>query len=249
MKPLLLSLFSLLAVHPPILAGTELFDGKILSGWQQPIGTWAAVGKVILDPANVKSFLATPGEGILLNSAGNHTVDALTKMEHGDCELHIEFCVPKGSNSGVYLMGRYEVQVFDSFGKKGVTFSDCGGIYERSPNGKGTDGQAPNLNASKAPGEWQSFDITFRAPRFDASGKKIENARFIKVLHNEQLVHENVEVKGPTRSARFDNEKPTGPLMLQGDHGPVAFRNMRITEAGGSADNQAKKDSSANGSD
>jgi hypothetical protein len=231
MKRSFLPLVSLLAIHHSARAETPLFDGKSLTGWQQPVGTWSAVSKVALDPAKPNSFLATPGEGILLNSANNHTVDALTKLEHRDCQLHIEFCVPKGSNSGVYLMGRYEVQVFDSFGKKKVNSTDCGGLYERVVDGKGVEGRAPNLNASKPAGEWQSFDITFRAPRFDATGKKIESARFIKVLHNDQLIHENVEVEGPTRSAHFNDEKPAGPLLLQGDHGPVAYRNLQITEA------------------
>ncbi|MDB6153465.1 MAG: hypothetical protein JWL90_1918 [Chthoniobacteraceae bacterium] len=227
---LFLPLLSLVAISHSASAETSLFDGKDLAGWQQPAGTWSAVSKVSLDPANSKSFLSTPGEGILLNSAAGHTVDALTKMEHRDCQLHVEFCVPKGSNSGVYLMGRYEVQVFDSFGKKDVNSTDCGGLYERVVDGKGVEGRAPNLNASKPAGEWQSFDITFRAPRFDEAGRKTENARFIKVLHNDQLIHENVEVKGPTRSAHFNDEKPAGPLLLQGDHGPVAYRNLRISE-------------------
>lgn len=82
------------------------------------------------------------------------------------------------------------------------------------------------VNASKAPGEWQSFDIAFRAPRFDAAGKKTENAKFLKVQHNGKLIHENVEVTGPTRSAAFSDEQAQGPLKLQGDHGPVAFRNI-----------------------
>ena len=81
-------------------------------------------------------------------------------------------------------------------------------------------------NASKPPGEWQTFDVIFRAPRFDGSGKKIDNARFVKVIHNGRVVHQNVEVTGPTRSSAFNDEKPTGPMMLQGDHGPVAFRNL-----------------------
>ncbi|MEK7676891.1 MAG: family 16 glycoside hydrolase [Verrucomicrobiota bacterium] len=69
----------------------------------------------------------------------------------------------------------------------------------------------------------------FRAPRFDASGKKVENARFVKVTHNGRVIHENVELTGPTRAATYENdEKPTGPLMLQGDHGPVAYRNLQL---------------------
>ena len=70
--------------------------------------------------------------------------------------------------------------------------------------------------------------MVFRAPRFDAGGKKTANARFVKVVHNGQVIHENVEVTGPTRAAAFNDEKPHGPLMLQGDHGPVAYRNPWI---------------------
>jgi 3-keto-disaccharide hydrolase len=157
-------------------------------------------------------------------------LNLLTEREFGDCKLHVEFCVPKASNSGVYLMGRYEVQIFDSFGKDKVDFSDCGGIYERAVGDKGAGGRAPDVNACKPPGEWQTFEITFRAPRFDEAGMKIANAKFIEVKLNEKIVHSNVEVERPTRSAKYNNEKPKGPLMLQGDHGPVAFRNLRVEE-------------------
>ncbi|MCZ7637199.1 MAG: DUF1080 domain-containing protein [Verrucomicrobia bacterium] len=81
------------------------------------------------------------------------------------------------------------------------------------------------------PGEWQTFDITFTAPRFDATGRKTAPARFVQVRHNGRLIHENVALTGPTRAAVWESErdeKPTGPLMLQGDHGPVAYRNLRL---------------------
>jgi hypothetical protein len=108
-----------------------------------------------------------------------------------------------------------------------LSFGDCGGIYERASGG---GGHAPDVNASKPAGEWQTFEINFRAPQFDATGKKTANAKFIEVKLNDKVVHANVEVEGPTRSARFNDEKPKGPLMLQGDHGPVAFRNLHIEE-------------------
>jgi Domain of Unknown Function (DUF1080) len=205
----------------------DLFNGEDLEGWRSPKGTWSGVESVKIDPANQKAFIARPGKGVLLNSAGEHTVDALTEREFGDCKLHVEFCVPKGSNSGIYLMGRYEVQIFDSYGKDKLSFGDCGGIYERASGG---GGHAPDVNASKPAGEWQTFEINFRAPQFDATGKKTANAKFIEVKLNDKVVHANVEVEGPTRSARFNDEKPKGPLMLQGDHGPVAFRNLHIEE-------------------
>ena len=96
--------------------------------------------------------------------------------------------VPKGSNSGVYFQGRYEIQVFDSYGVPAPKYSDCGGIYrrwdpKRGKGNEGFEGQPPRRNASKPPGQWQAFDVVFRAPRFDENGKKTANARFIKVVH------------------------------------------------------------------
>jgi hypothetical protein len=147
-------------------------------------------------------------------------------------EVHVEFCIPKHSNSGVYLMGRYEVQIYDSFGvvKDEYPGLECGGIYPRWIGDKNVGGSSPRVNVSKAPGEWQSFDITFRAPRFGPDGKKTGNARFVKVLHNGKLIHENLEVDGPTRATLWEDEKPTGPLRLQGDHGPVAYRDVQVRE-------------------
>src|ERR1051325_1176565 len=210
-------------------AATRLFDGKDFHGWSKPIGDWQIVRTVKLDPADGKHFTIEPGSGTMINSATNHTVNLLSVEEFGDCDVHVEFCVPLKSNSGVYLMGRYEVQVFDSWGVKEPRSSDCGGIYTSCSDPKPDyPGHAPIVNASKPPGEWQSFDIAFRAPRFDASGKKIANARFIKVVHNGRLIQENVEVPRPTCAARWLDEKPNGPMMLQGDHGPVAYRNIWV---------------------
>jgi hypothetical protein len=131
--------------------------------------------------------------------------------------------VPKGSNSGVYLMGQYEVQVLDSYGKPDDKLGpgDGGGIYHT---------KAPSTNAQKAPGEWQSYDIIFRAPRFDADGKKVENAKFIKVVHNGKVIHENVDTPKSTGGELPGGEKAKGPLLFQGDHGCVAFRNVRVKE-------------------
>src|SRR5262249_20932445 len=90
------------------------------------------------------------------------------------------------------------------------------------------DGIAPKKNACKAPGEWQTLDMIFLAPRFDESGKKTANAKFVKVVLNGETVHENVEVEYPTGHAWHDKEMAKGPLLLQADHGPVAFRNLRV---------------------
>ena len=81
---------------------------------------------------------------------------------------------------------------------------------------------------SRPPGKWQSYEIIFQAPRFDARGLKVANARFLQVIWNGETVHQNVEVEGPTRAAMLGQETATAPLMLQGDHGPVAYRNVLI---------------------
>jgi len=205
--------------------------GEGMAGWRKPTADWMNVGEAAKDPQNEKKLATKPGQGILVNGPKGRTRNLFSLLEHGDCEAHIEFMVPKGSNSGAYFMGRYEVQVLDSWGVKKPKHGDCGGIYQRWDNKRkppGYEGHPPRVNASKAPGEWQSFDVVFKAPRFDADGKKTANAVFIKVVHNGQVVHENVEVTGPTRAAAFRDEKPKGPLMFQGDHGPVAYRNIRI---------------------
>jgi hypothetical protein len=160
-------------------------------------------------------------------------------MEHGDIDLSLDVMLPKGSNSGIYLMGRYEVQLFDSWGVASPTFADMGGIYQRwdekrGAGNEGFEGTPPRLNASRAPGLWQHLDIAFRAPRFDGR-RKIANARFVKVVLNGVVVQENVEVTGPTRSAPFQDEQSTGPLMIQGDHGPVALRNIEYKAYSGVA--------------
>jgi hypothetical protein len=187
---------------------------------------------VRLDPEEPKRFVVEPGAGVLLNSAAARTRDLHTLFEHGSCELHVEFCVPKGSNSGVYLLGDYEIQILDSWGTPNseVTYGTCGGIYGRWIEETQTsyDGIPPRTNASRAPGEWQSYDILFHAARFDASDAKIANARFERILHNGVLIHEARECTGPTRGSWSAVDRPRGPLRLQGDHGPVAYRNLRL---------------------
>ena len=212
----------------------ELVGDKLdlWKGQRGDTGKWQVVGDVCLDPKNVKKLATKPGKGIIDN--GGRTKNLLTKEEFGDVEVHVEFMVSKGANSGVYFQGRYEIQVLDSWGVKKPKHGDCGGIYQRwgkNPSGKmGYEGVPPRVNASKEPGKWQTFDVIFRAPRFDKNGKKIANAKFVKVVHNGIVVHENREVTGSTRAAAFNDEKPLGPLMLQGDHGPVAYRNIWVSK-------------------
>ena len=154
-----------------------------------------------------------------------------TRDAFGDVQLHIEWMSPKpprGSdqdrgNSGVFLMGRYEVQVLDSYAN--VTYADgqAAAIYGQYP---------PLVNASRPPGEWQSYDIVFRRPRFDASGRVVSPARFT-VLHNGVLVHDDVALVGPTAHQRrppYEVHADRLPIALQ-DHGhPVRFRNVWVRD-------------------
>lgn len=199
-----------------------------MHGWSSDTGTWMNVGEAAAGPDGAKRIDTQPGSGTLVNGPEGKTVDLFSHLEHGDVEAKIEFMVPPGSNSGMYFQGRYEIQILDSWGVQEPSAGDCGGIYQRWKDGQGYDGHAPRVNASKKPGEWQTFHVVFHAPRFDSNGKKIKNAEFVKVIHNGQVVHENVQVTGPTRAAAFEDEQPMGPLMFQGDHGPVALRKVEV---------------------
>ncbi|MBI3910629.1 MAG: DUF1080 domain-containing protein [Armatimonadetes bacterium] len=211
----------------------ELFNGRNFDGWaSKREHQWRVAGGVRLHPENAKLFAIEPGTGIMVNGDDGRTVDIYSVQEHGSCELHLEFCVAQGSNSGVYLMGQYEIQILDSWGvpDSKLGFVDCGGIYARWVEETKTsyDGAAPRTNASRSPGEWQSFDVLFHAAKFDAAGNKIANARFERVLHNGVVVIENFACTGPTRGAWGEVDRLRGPLRLQGDHGPVAYRNVRM---------------------
>ena len=213
----------------------ELFNGRDLTGWRgrsEP-HTWRVVGGVRLAADDPRAFDVEAGTGVLLNSERGRTADIHTELEHGDCELHVEYCVPQGSNSGVYLQGQYEIQVLDSWGTPDteLRYGTNGGIYARHNHpvtGKDYGGHAPRTNASRRPGEWQVLDVRFRAPRFDAAGHKLANACFERVVLNGVLLHENAECELPTGGAWHDQDVPRGPLRFQGDHGPVAFRAIRI---------------------
>jgi len=229
-----------------------------MSAFKTQAGNWRIVGDVTMDPTidiheheaeptaaeskkkSKKTKESTPskpqavtfqaGKGVLLNINDNTTKDNLVSaFEHGDIELELEVMLPKGSNSGIYLQGRYEVQLFDSWGVKDPKFSDIGGIYRNWEQAKDKIymGKAPLSNPAKASGLWQKLKISFRAPRFDAAGKKIANARFVSVELNGVKIHDNVEVPLPTGGPIQNNETTSGPLMIQGDHGPVAFRNIQ----------------------
>ncbi|MCP4611525.1 MAG: DUF1080 domain-containing protein [Planctomycetes bacterium] len=212
-----------------------VLTGGDFSQWRDNTGQWQIVGNTFVKPDNNKLLSSKSGTGVIVNGITGRTSNLFSKSQFGDVKAHIEFMVPKGSNSGVYFNGRYEIQVLDSWGVKKLKHGDCGGIYQRWDDNrepKGYEGYPPRVNASREPGQWQTFDVIFRAPRFNRRGKKVANARFEKVVHNGTVVHADVEVSGPTRASAYNDEKPTGPLMLQGDHGPVAYRNIRIEPAG-----------------
>ena len=203
-----------------------------LDAFQPVAENWSLAGGVQSNRRVEHDLHGLEGTGILVNNPTIENEEHLfTTWTHGDLELELDFLMPKGSNSGIYLMGRYEVQLFDSWGTENPRYSDVGGIYrqrdERQPEGqKEYGGSDPRMNAAKAPGLWQRLKILFRAPEFSSTGRKIANALFEEVWLNGALVQENVEVSGPTISARFNDEQAEGPLMIQGDHGPVAFRNI-----------------------
>ena len=233
--------FSLLASYFSACAPSRKNEGEMplvnLQAFDQPTKNWVIVADVESSPTAIVPTTKA-GTGVLFNDFDEKdlykpTTNIVTKSEYGDIKLSLDFLVPKGSNSGIYFQGRYEIQIFDSWGVKEPKASDCGGIYERwdeaRPEGKkGFEGHPPMVNASLPPGEWQHLEAVFKAPRFDNKGKKVKPAQFESVILNRVLIHKNVPVNGPTRSAKFEDEKQQGPLMFQGDHGPVAFKNISI---------------------
>jgi len=204
-----------------------LFNGKDLAGWKflgRGTNEWT-VGRAVMDPnAPAKLIVAGPGEE-LINT--NRTVNLSSEAVFGDCVVELEFMVGKStrgnsmdSNSGVKMMNIYEIQIFDSYGVANLSKTDCGAVYSET---------VPMVNACKKPGEWQKLVIDFRAPRFDKDGLKISNAKFVKVTLNGQVVQDNVEIAHGTNVSRNAPEHPTGPIYLQGDHGAVAFRSVKVT--------------------
>jgi hypothetical protein len=194
---------------------TILFDGKNLNGWRS-----------LKDHGEAKW---TVKDGYMEVARG--TGDIATKEEFGDCQLHIEWATPsvvKGEgqgrgNSGVFLMERYEVQVLDSYNNKTYFHGQAGGIYKQ---------YAPLVNVSRPPGEWQTYDIIFKAPKFDEQGKPTQRA-YVTVLHNGVLIQNHVQIHGQTwhdKPALYLPHGARGSLKLQ-DHGDlVRYRNIWIRQ-------------------
>jgi hypothetical protein len=193
-----------------------LFDGKDLSKWRGRGG-------------NPASWKVAKGYMEIVKGSGS----ILTEQGFGDCQLHVEWRMPlpphgegqERGNSGVFLMGLYELQVLDSYENKTYPDGQAAAIYGQYP---------PLVNASRPPGEWQTYDIVFHRPRFDTSGKLARPAR-MTVLHNGVLVQDNVELTGPTaHQARppYKQHANRLPVSLQ-DHGaPVRYRNIWVRELG-----------------
>lgn len=197
-------------VRPPRGAIT-LFDGKSASAWKHRDSD--------------RPFAWTLVDGAMEVSPG--APDVLTRREFGDFQLHIEFNVPhmpdaRGQargNSGVYLQGRYEVQVLDSYENPTYANGSCGSIYGQ---------KEPDRNVARPPGEWQTYDITFRAPRLGDDGTVRERPR-VTLVWNGVKVHDNVEITLPNTVAGLGGAVPAvGPVMLQNHGCKVRYRNIWI---------------------
>ncbi len=199
-----------LGAKPPR-GAVVLFDGKDASAWHHRDSNEPCKWDIT--------------DGCLIVKPG--VTDLVTKQEFGDYKLHVEFWLPlmatatgQGkANSGVYQHGRYEIQVLDSYNNPTYKAGGCGSIYSQKD---------PDKNAILPPENWNSYDITFRAPRFDAAGKLTEFPR-ITVLHNGIKIHDNVEIKVSSTASGMAGDQPaTGPIMLQNHGAQVRYRNIWI---------------------
>ena len=171
---------------------TEIFNGKDLAGWRMR--------------HTDREHAWVAHDGILENT--KHAVDIITEDEFGDFDLHIEYLFPEGSNSGIYLRGRYELQILDSLGNTYDYPAENGALYNQ---------KRPDMEATNPAGEWQIMDVTLRGV-------------VLTVTLNGKKIHDDVTISGPTGGQLGDDDPSRGPLMLQGDHGPVSFRNIRVRE-------------------
>jgi hypothetical protein len=199
------------------------FNLQKVNRQSRTLGANPPAGAVVLfDGSNCDAFVGGHFDELNRNllASGSKTKQA----DFQNYTLHVEFLLPfkplgRGqdrANSGVYMQDRYEVQVLDSFGLKGLN-NECGGIYSKTP---------PSVNMCFPPLVWQTYDIDFAAAKFDAEGRKTQNA-VITVRHNDVTVHDKVEINGPTGGGK--KEDPTGgAIQLQGHGNPVCYRNVWI---------------------
>lgn len=202
-----------LGVKPPA-GAIVLFDGKHLDAWAKKAGkAWlTADGPARWKLVEGGAVEIVPGSDSLIS-----------QRKFGDCLVHVEFrTLGAPTNSGVYLQARYEVNINETYGRTDGTPS--GGLDNCTPKGA-----APKVRASRPPLVWQTLDIEFRAPRFDAAGAKVAAARATVLLNGAKL-YDQQELNPPTGAAGRLGEAPTGPLMLQ-EHGmPLQFRNIWVVE-------------------
>jgi glucose/arabinose dehydrogenase len=214
-------------IVPPPPSKESSLEGWMMLSWGDAMDRFESTGwelvEAELDRDDPTRFKISPGQGALVNTGAEPSA-YVSKQEFSDCKLHLGFMLPKGGNSGVYLMGRYEVQLRDSAGVTDLGFGDCGGIYR----GQSWPGSPPKYNGFRGPGEWHELDLEFEAPRFDAEGKKVRDARFVRVILDGKVVQEGVNVPQPTLGAIVGGEAAFGPLVIQGDHSPVALRDVRM---------------------
>ena len=203
---------------PPPPARATPDEGWLRLCYSDAIGLWNQTGWTLCDaevlPDAPTKLVVKEGVGALVNTADKAS-DFVSKPEFGDMKFHCEFQMPQGGGGGVYLMGRYEIRLSPD-AKNGAI-----------PSGSGFAGEPPALESFKGPGEWHDLDLVFRAPRFDASGKKIRDATFEKVLVDDILLHESKDLSGPTEGG-YANEVPLGPLRFRGDRGKIALGGIMV---------------------
>jgi 3-keto-disaccharide hydrolase len=211
---------------------TVFFVSSIALAQDQPMVISAPEGGVpsdaivLFDGANLSEWQYTDGRpaGWIVGSKGG----IVTKRDFGDMQIHLEFMSPPNStgegqdrgNSGIYVHGAYEVQILDSYKNETYANGMLGAVYEQ---------HVPLVNAARPPGVWQSYDIIFRAPRFDSDGIITARPTFT-VLLNGVLIQDNVEIQGPTRASIRQTEGPKGPIFLQDHSHPVKYRNIWVRE-------------------
>ncbi len=219
------------ALVPATLAHAQLPADSIpladLRAFASPGAEWRVAGDVLAERGRDLDATTSPGTGTLVSPAGARRSELRTAWEHGDLELALEVLLPKGGEGALYLQGRYAVQLADSWRAHRPTLADMGSVRA------GAGGVVPRVNAARAPGLWQTLTILFRAPRFDAAGRKVADARLVRATLNGAVVHENLRLTAPAAGAPLADERAAGPLVLRSERGPVAFRNVRYKRFGG----------------